>query len=277
MNVLITGASGFIGNHLCKFLEDNSTVYRLKHSKRYSRNENKIYGDLLNSDHIDLLTSESIQLDVIIHAASILGMPKNDLDLKLLYDNLKMYEHLNKIISEFNPQKVINFSSIAVYPTKTGEYTEESEIKPSTNTEGMYGLSKFCGENILEICNKNNDTKIVNLRLSQVYGDGMRNDRIYKIMEKELNDHNQISVYGNGKRVSNFIEIGELLKKVSLIINSNIEGIFNVGDKNLSYQDLALQIIQNHGNDESKISLVDEGISAQCNINCGKFNQWINQ
>ena len=68
--------------------------------------------------------------------------------------------------NKFNPKQVINLSSIAVYPNKDGIFYETSEIRPSANNDGLYGLSKFIGENILDFkCAKSN---IVKLRLAQV-------------------------------------------------------------------------------------------------------------
>ena len=166
---------------------------------------------------------------------------------------------------------VINFSSIAVYPNMDGEYYEDSEIRPSINNDGLYGLSKFCGENILDLMCK--ETDIINLRISQVYGNGMKKDRIFSIMKKELEETNIISVFGNGRRISGFIEVNTLVDKVMLFMHNKITGIFNISAENLSYRDLASRIISQFGDKKSSIRISDQGISSQCYINIDKLKK----
>lgn len=273
MNILITGTKGFIGKNLASELMQSHNVILLENGQEYSYIGNKFIVNLLDSCHIDLIVKEKLNIDVIIHTASRLASSSNLHDISLLKDNILMYEHLSKIINKFNPKQIINLSSIAVYPNIDGEYKETSEIRPSINNEGLYGLSKFVGENMLDLlCKK---TNILNLRLGQVYGQGMRTDRIFEIMKKELKERNIISVYGNGRRVSGFIHIESLIKKVIFCINKELYGIYNLSDENLSYKELALQIIKEYGNKESKIELVNKGVSAKVLINNKKIMRLI--
>ena len=134
-------------------------------------------------------------------------------------------------------------------------------------------MAKFYGENILDFFNKNTDTKVVHLRISQVYGEGMREDRIMRIMQNELEETNKITVFGSGRRVSNFIDIDTLLERIVFFIKYNQVGVFNVGDKHFSYKDIALDIIKNYGNDKSIIDIIDIGVSSKCLINGDKFKK----
>lgn len=271
MNILITGANGFIGQHLIENLNENHNVIELCNGKEYLKNNLKFSCNLLDKSHISSFLKEKLEIDLIIHTASQLASTQNINDLSLLYENIRMYEHLSLMITHYKPDKVINFSSIAVYPNKDGEYFEDSEIRPSKNNDCFYGLSKFCGENILDLLHK--EIKIVHLRVAQVYGNGMREDRIFKVMQKELKDTNAITIYGKGRRISNFINIDTLIEKVIFFIENDLCGIFNVGDKNLLYSDLALKIIAEHGNKKSKVKLKDEGVSAKCLINTDKLKK----
>lgn len=94
---------------------------------------------------------------------------------------------------------------------------------------------------------------MIHLRVSQVYGAGMREDRIMKVMEKELKDKNTITVFGKGERISNFIDIETLVYKIKLLLNYSYSNIFNIGKENLSYKELAEKIIMKYGNEDSKI------------------------
>jgi len=272
MNILITGANGFIGKHLVENLKNKNNLIELKNGENYLNDDNsKITCNLLDKNHINSFLEESLQIDLIIHTASKLASVKNVKNLSLLHDNIVIYEHLALIIEKYKPKKVINFSSIAVYPNEDGEYFENSEIRPSANNDCLYGLSKFCGENILDFLHKK--TSIIHLRIAQVYGAKMREDRIFRIMQNELQETNTITVFGNGRRVSNFINIDTLIKKIMFFIENDITGIFNIGEKNLSYRDLALQIIKQYGNDKSQIKLVKDGISSKFLLNTDKLKE----
>ncbi|MCT7519023.1 NAD-dependent epimerase/dehydratase family protein [Aliarcobacter cryaerophilus] len=271
MNILITGSGGFIGSNLVNDLKKDHFIFELYNGKEYCFKGNKIICNMQNNEHIKKLLNENIKVDIVIHTASILGTKDNINNISLFYDNIKMYENLILIINKFNPSRVINFSSIAVYPNKDGNFSEISEIKPSENTECLYGLSKFCGENILDFFLKEKNICMIHLRISQVYGKGMREDRIMKVMEKELKETNKITVFGMGKRISNFIKIESLVEKIKLLLNCNSSNIFNMGEENISYKELAERIIKQYGNKDSKIELVDKGVSSKTFINSEKL------
>lgn len=272
MTILITGSNGFIGKYLVKSLQENNNIIELYNGKKYlNDNNSKITCNLLDKDHINCFLAESFQIDFIIHTASKLASTTNLKDMSLLHDNIIIYEHVALVIEKYKPKKVINFSSIAVYPNEDGEYFENSEIRPSANNDCLYGLSKFCGENILDFLHKT--TPIIHLRIAQVYGENMREDRIFKMMRNELQETNMITVFGNGRRVSNFINIEILINKISFFLENDIVGIFNIGEINLSYQDLASQIIIQYGNQTSQIKLVESGISTKFILNIDKLKK----
>ncbi len=271
MNILITGANGFIGSYLAKQLNSKYNIIKLINGYSYSNSKNTIVCNLTDEQHIKNFLQEDMNFDIIIHAASIMVSSSNINSLSLFYDNVKMYENLLLIVEKFRPSKVINLSSIAVYPNIDGEFSEDSEIRPSLNNDGLYGLSKFCGENILDFFNKKHTICITHLRVAQVYGDGMREDRIFQMMLKELELTNSITVFGNGERMSGFIEVNILIKKIIYFIEKNICGIFNVGSQNMLYADIAKNIINEYGNLNSTIKFVDYGTSSKTLINCDKL------
>ena len=73
-----------------------------------------------------------------------------------------------------------------------------------------------------------------------------------------------------GKRVSNFINIDTLMKKIRIVLNYNSSDIFNIGEENMSYKALAERIIQQYGNKDSVIELTNVGISSNAAIDCNK-------
>lgn len=275
MKILITGCSGFIGKSLYKSLCLGNEVYCM--DKVFSDGlDHFIAIDLLKPERVEALLKENDvpQMDVIIHCASILATSDNHEDMDLLYKNLKIVESAIAIAKILCPKKLINFSTIGVYSAKDGSYTEESFIKPSDNYEALYDLSKFCSEELFSFMLKNTPTDVVNMRVSQTIGLGMRKDRIYTIMLDELKRTNKVSVWGNGERISAFITIEYLINTIkSIILKDGIEGTFNIGEKNMSYYQLAKDIIHEFGNSESEILLIDKGKRTRNYIDFTKINQ----
>ena len=181
-------------------------------------------------------------------------------------------------IKKTKPKMFFNLSTIGVYPNITGTYREDSLIMPSMNFEGLYGLAKFGSEEIFSFYTKGLSTILVNLRLGQIIGEGMRDDRIYTIMKNELSRDNRISVYGAGKRTSAFMSVEYLCEVISELINSKIDitGTYNLAQENITYLNLARRIIMKFGDSESHISYKTVDREEVVNIDCRKINKLLN-
>ncbi len=277
MNILITGASGYVGSALAKTLKLTNNLFLINNSNSPSIRENNIYLNLLDNFQVEQLCKNALDIDIIIHTASKMASPQTIDDMNILYDNIKIYENLAKIAKHYNPKKIINFSSMAVYPNIDGKYSETSTLNPSLNGDAFYGLSKVCGENILNFSLRNMATKIVHLRIGQIYSDEMADNRLYKVMKKELEEKNQITVYGNGERVSNFIHMDTLLEIINFFIkidcNSAIE-VYNIGENNYSYFEFANKVIEKYGNEDSKIIRNEAGAKSKFILNTEKFERF---
>ncbi len=278
MNIIITGAGGFIGIHLCDLLSKNYKVFKIYSSSNTASDNNSYAVDLTDRKMVDNLISvlSMKKFDVIIHLASQMASEENIEDLMILKENFAIMENIVFLVKTIKPKVFINFSSMAIYPNISGLFTENSLPNPQKNTDCIYGLSKYCSEVIFEFLLRNENIRIAHLRVGQVYGDGMRKDRIIPIMRKELEENNTITVFGNGKRESNFIEIKKLMKRVEYFLQHDVSGIYNVGDQNLSYYDLAKKVVKQYGNDESTIVKQPNGSKEKFNLDLSKLQDTMN-
>lgn len=274
MKILLTGAAGFIGNSIAQdLLKKGYEIVTIGKSEPSNLDCTHINMDLLTPDFI---TIEKIgAFDTLIHCSFIMASSENVDDINVLNHNNKVSENIVKISEVLSINHLINLSSIAVYPNIDGEYTEDSPINTSFNNDCIYGLSKICAEHVFNyFLTKKKNIPVTNLRISQVYGEGMRQDRTYYIMKDELLSKNQITVWSNGERVSNFIQIDKVIDAIHFFItHKDNAGIYNLGGKNLSYKDLALELISAYGNEKSEIILIDKGIKSKCFINTKKIDQ----
>jgi nucleoside-diphosphate-sugar epimerase len=277
MNILITGAGGFIGSHLYNCLKNEHEVYRVFSHKYKSTSQKTFCIDLTNTMEVEELIehlSKEKKIDVVLHLASKLVSINHSNDVSILFDNIRITNSIVDLIIKIKPKKLINFSTIGVYPNISGTFNEESRISTAENYECIYGLSKICSENLFSYQIKEN-TQVVHLRLSQVYGDGMRKDRIISIMKDELFNTNCINVHGNGERVSNFISIEKLLSIINVFLLRKVNGVYNIGDENKTYLDLAIELIKKYGNNSSKIEKIEKGSRSKFYLDISKLNNFL--
>ncbi len=276
MNILITGANGFIGLHLCNYLKTQkvNTIYKIGRKNIYSE-INFFESDLSKKNSVSVISNnlKNKKIDVIVHLASRLVGSNQCIDdqIKVFDENINITKNMVEITKFLKPKKIINVSSIAVYPNIDGNFKEESQIDMSNNSECFYGLSKFCSEIFFNFTLSKFNINVLNLRIAQVYGNGMRDDRIFSIMCDELKKNNSITVHGNGERLSNFINIDKLIYFFNIFIKGDYNGTFNVGDQNISYLKLASLIKKQFGNKSSKIIKINKGIKSKFKLNCNKL------
>lgn len=274
MKILITGANGFIGKYLKNHFQGEHDVYTIS---RAAGSENLSVNDYqINLSDVKAVKENFTEnafgqkMDVIIHCAAVLSGPDNK-DISVFYKNNAITESMIHIAGVTKATKLINISSIGVYPNISGTYTEQSAIEPSMNHECLYSLSKVCSEELFKFYLKDS-IHVINLRLGQVYGAGMRDDRIFAMMKNELQRNNAITVFGNGERISNFVSIAYCVDKIDTIIKNNeVQGTFNLGERNLSYSGLAEMIIKEFGNSSSEIILNEKGVRSKVIIDSSKI------
>jgi len=275
MKVLITGHTGFIGRNISRHLamQGHEIVGLSRGLSEESCFDAQVSCDL-GEPHLceSIIGHKKLKgVEMVIHASSILADNENLESFDFFYANLRIIENTVKLCKSLQHKMIINLSTVAVYPNIDGDFSEESKTFVGHNPEGLYGLSKICSENIFDFY-LSRSMCVSHLRLSQVFGDGMRDDRIYSIFLNELRETNKISVWGNGERTSNFIDISKLLDILQLFIDTKNPGVYNVGDHNISYKDIAQIIINKFGDKASKIILVPEGNKSKFNLNLEKLH-----
>lgn len=277
MNILITGAGGFIESHLYNHLKDKYNFTRIFSSNHIASGKKCHFVDLTKITQVETLAQDlsNANIEAVIHLASRMVSPDTIGDMSIFKDNISITENMALLIKKLRPQLLIHFSSMAVYPNVSGCYSEESLSMPQKNNDCLYGLSKISSEVLLDFILRNEDIRIAHLRVAQVYGYGMRQDRIIPVMQKELEQKNIITVYGNGERQSCFIEIGKLVKIINYLLNNKVSGVFNIGDENISYNDLAKKIVERHGNSNSSIIKTPQGNKEKFNLDTSKLQDII--
>lgn len=170
MRVLITGASGFVGQNLIKYFKENTSIETESLSLR------KKDWEEMNFDGFD----------AIIHLAGKAHDTSNTSDPESYFQinrdlTIKLFEKFNK--SEV--RDFIFFSSVkAVADVVEGILTEEKIAESQT----PYGKSKLEAENYLISSNLNESKRFFILRPCMVHGPGNKGNLnlLYQVVQKGL-------------------------------------------------------------------------------------------
>ena len=145
--ILITGGTGFLGEHIVKGLRSKGC----KASSLGSGKDNDIVADLAYETPGILM-----YFDIVVHAAGKAHMiPVTEKEKELFYNvNVQGTRNLLEGLEKGNiPLAFIFISTVAVYGKESGEMITETEPMLATDP---YGLSKIQAENIItEWCERN--------------------------------------------------------------------------------------------------------------------------
>lgn len=219
-NILITGASGFIGNFLVdEAIKRNFRVYVAvrKSTNTETLQKKQIHINIINFEDINDINDKILRLpkfDYIIHNAGITKASKKSEFLNINFHNTKNFivslKEMNKI-----PDKFIYISSLAAFgPTENG-----NNIKTENNPKPIseYGKSKLAAEKY--IIDKSNIPYLI-YRPTAVYGPG---DSAFLKTIKLINCGWDIKI-GKHSQILTFIYVKDLSK---LIFNSLESQIIN--------------------------------------------------
>ena len=159
MDVLVTGANGFLGKHIVKSLVNDNDI------KCLSRTNGDFKVSLENE-----IPNFGQKFDLVIHVAGKAhSVPKTDDEKQSFFKvNVKGTENLLKGLEEAGfPKQFVFISSVSVYGVMSGyNINEENPLK----AQDPYGNSKILAERLIQNWCKNNNIICTILRLPLLIG-----------------------------------------------------------------------------------------------------------
>jgi len=239
MNILLTGANGFVGiNILNKILETkNWNVVCLIH-----KNHNNIPNHIKKIYNLEECTSK---IDIIIHVG---GNPSSisciETPESAFNDNIQTtfklleYSRINKV------KKFILFSSCEVYGNATETSSEDDMLK----SYNMYGASKVACEHMLSAYSHSYGISGLSLRLLNSYGPYCQKERFPSIILEMFKTydipHFKLYTYTK-KRWENIEDVAN--NTILLIEHLNVAyEVFNfIGNDNIYLHELIPKLVKN--------------------------------
>jgi len=261
--ILITGAAGFIGSHLCdKFLSEGCRVIGM---------DNLITGDLKNIEqlikeknfeffHHDVSTFVHVpgDLDYILHFAS----PASPIDyLKIPIQTLKVgslgTHHLLGLARSKNARILVASTSEVygdplVHPQKEDYYGNVNPVGP----RGVYDEAKRFQEAITMAYHTFHGLETRIARIFNTYGPRMRlNDgRVLPAFIGQALRGEDLTVFGDGSQTRAFCYIGDLIEGISKLLFSDYHDPVNIGNPDeITIKEFAEEIIKLTGTNQKII------------------------
>ena len=227
MKVLVTGATGFIGNYIVEVLlkyNYNIIATSIEHKNQiqfsWIEKVNYIQADL-NSDKNDWFAFFS-EPDQIIHLAWE-GLPNYD-ELFHIERNLPRNCCFLKNIIENGLKRVAVIGTCLEYGMQSGALREDMNTAPNN----PYALAKDCLRKYLEQLKKKNDFDFKWIRLFYMYGKGQNPNSILSQLDKALeNGENSFNMSG-GEQLRDYLPVEKVAEYiVKIAMQSKVKGIIN--------------------------------------------------
>jgi nucleoside-diphosphate-sugar epimerase len=217
MNVLVTGASGFIGRHLVDDLINHGHYVKAltRQSSLKIKGAKVVFGDITKPEQF-LSSLENVEA-VLHNAAYVIEYGKKSDIYKI---NTEGTLNVAKACRKMGIKRIIYTSTAGVYgfPNIDEEITEKSAYKPLND----YHKSKLEGEKMLR---KYDDLSISVIRPPLVLGPGGNGT---KVLLKNIKEGKMIYI-GNGNQDMSLVHPKDVAQCLRLALeNDKKEDIFNV-------------------------------------------------
>jgi len=261
--ILITGAAGFLGSHLCdRFIAEDYEVLAM---------DNLITGNLKNIEHLFQLphfnfyehdvskfVHVSGDLDYILHFAS----PASPIDyLKIPIQTLKVSS-----LGTHNLLGLAKDKKARILVASTSEVYGDPRVHPQTEDywgnvnpvgpRGVYDEAKRFQEAITMAYHTYHNVETRIIRIFNTYGPRMRlNDgRVLPAFIGQALRGEDLTIFGDGSQTRSFCYVDDLVEGIYRLLNSDYTSPVNIGNPDeITIKDFAEEIIKLTGTDQKVI------------------------
>jgi UDP-glucuronate 4-epimerase len=284
VKIVVTGAAGFIGMHLCENLierghEITCAVDSLKPA--YGTNLSNLRSERLKKSgikitQIDIAKISNEELvkkisgaEVIVHLAAYAGVRQSAVTPdKYSTSNLTGFANILEAVRIVKPTIFLFASSSSVYGETNSTDFQLEESANGLNLVSYYAATKWVNEVLARSHAKNYKINSVAMRFFTVYGTYGRPDMSYMaFFEKILND-DQIELFGQngGQRSFSYVLdvvniIGSLIESEALISKLNnstthFEAL-NIGNSKTDTASNLIKILEHESQKKARIKIIE--------------------
>ncbi len=249
MNVLVTGAAGFIGSHLCERLcgrgdavvgFDNFDPFTPRPVKERNlaglagSRFRLVEGDLRRPADIDAAFAAAAQVETVVHLAALAGVrPSIAEPLRFCEVNVTGTVHLLEACRARGVRRLVFASSSSVYGHGSKVPFRESE--PCDRPLSPYAATKRSGELLASSAHHLHGLDVTCLRFFTVYGPRQRPDLAIHKFARLIAAGGPIDLYGDGSASRDYTWIDDVIDGVVAAIDQQAAAsepafrIYNLG------------------------------------------------
>lgn len=243
--ILITGANGLLGSHLCVALQARYTVYALVRNKTDDTTSGVYYieADLSADWSVDQLPPE---MDIVIHLAQserFREFPDHAMDVfnVNVASTMKLLDYSRKA----GVKKFFYASTGGIYDTSMGAVSENSPIT-TFGSLGNYFASKLCSEILTHNYTSFFDVNI--MRLFFMYGKGQKRSMLIPRLIDNVRNGNPIRLSKGGGIQINPVHVQDVVSCIKKMFDTTGSYTYNIaGPEVLSLEAIAGIISQKLG------------------------------
>ncbi len=242
MRIVLTGAAGFMGTHLCDLLlaSGHEVVGIDSFSDYYDRGQKE--GNIEAARSSDRFTLYELDLAeaalsqpldgavVVFHLAGRCGLgtfAASDFSLHV-HDNVLATHRLLDAVTAISPiPRFVFADSSSVYGEAERFPTKETAVPLPVSS---YGVTKLTGENLVRLYTARFGLHATTLRYFTVYGPRQRPDMAIARFIQALAGGDEIEVFGDGDQTRDFTYIADAIEATVLAVAAEATGLtMNIG------------------------------------------------
>ncbi len=226
MKILLTGATGFLGQNLLPVLQQDYNVEWFKSVACDLRDQ---------ADCEDFI--RYCRPDIIIHAAGTVGgiLANEKNPGKFMYENLIMGTNVIHASMLNNVKKFILLGTVCSYPKFTEVPFKEHDLWLGypEETNAPYGIAKKTLMKLLETYHEQYSMNGINLVPVNMFGihdhfnltsSHVIPALILKVQQAKKNNDNSITLWGTGKATREFLYVEDCVKAIKLAVEADYIG-----------------------------------------------------
>jgi nucleoside-diphosphate-sugar epimerase len=240
MVVVVTGAGGFIGSHLCGHLlasgDEVRGVDAFTDYYSHERKEENLVA-LLEDDRFTFYGADLLEMplealldgaDVVYHLAGQPGVRSSwGSDFaEYLQHNVLATQRLLEACADNPPEKFLFASSSSIYGDTTSSPTSESTCPHPVSP---YGVTKLAAEHLCDLYRARGSVRTASLRLFTVFGPRQRPDMAFSRLVSCALRQGGFELYGDGEQTRDCTFVGDVVKAMRNAATSNWLGVANIG------------------------------------------------
>jgi UDP-glucose 4-epimerase len=239
--VVVTGAAGFIGSHLCDRLlalghevvgiDSFSDYYDRKRKKQnLEAARNNASFTLVELDLVDGDIARALRgAAVVFHLAGQPGVRPSwgDHFDRYVQDNIVATQRVLEALREHPVRRLVFASSSSVYGDAEMFPTKESALPRPVSP---YGMTKLAAELLVFVYMRNFRVPATSLRYFTVYGPRQRPDMAFCRFMEALVDDAPIEIYGDGEQTREFTFVSDAVEGTVKAASADVIGqVVNLG------------------------------------------------